>query len=123
MRLAFRSIALFNVATAGWLSVMFLVLRHADFAMKAALTFGVAGFCVFALYASRPATPSVPAWMRAAAMSGSMILGAAGAWAIYVDLQPNASFEGFILIIGAAWIAQAATAAVTFAKRRPRVTA
>lgn len=120
MRLAFRSVTLFNIATALWLSVMFLILRHADFAVKAAIAFGIADFCAFAFYASRPAAQP---WMRAAAMSGSLILGACGAWAIYSDLQSNASFEGFILIIGAAWVVQAATAAVTFAKPRARATA
>ncbi len=114
MRLAFRSIALFNIATSLWLTVMFLILRHANFGPRAAVAMGIAVFCGCAFYASRP---TAPPWMRAAAMSGSLMLGAAGVLAIYQDLQPNASFEGFVLIIGTAWIAQATTALVTFAAR------
>jgi len=116
MRLAFRTIALFNIATSLWLSVMFLILRHTGFALNAAITLAIAAFCGFAFYASRPNAFSQH-WMRATAMSGSLILGAAGGWAIYQDLQPNADFEGFVLIIGAAWIVQAATALVTFSGR------
>ena len=113
MRLVFRSIAGFNVATALWLSVMFLILRHPGYAVNATITVFIAAFCLFAFYAARTA---VQPWMRATALSGSLILGACGAWAIYQDLQPGASFEGFILIIGAAWIVQAIAALLTFAK-------
>jgi hypothetical protein len=107
MRLLFRSAAAFNVATALWLSVMFLVLRHPNFLPKAAVTLGIAVFCVLAFRAAGAAASS---GMRAAALAGSLVLGACGAWAIYQDLQPNADFEGFVLIIGAAWIVQAAAA-------------
>ena len=53
MRLAFRSVAVFNVATALWLSVMFLILRHPGFEQRAALAMSIALFCGFAVYAAR----------------------------------------------------------------------
>lgn len=111
-RLAFRSIVLFNVATALWLSVMFLILRHPGYALNAALTVGIATFCAFAFFAARTGAAS---WMRASGLAGSFVLGAGGAWAIYQNLQPTAHFEGFILIVGATWILQAVAAALTLA--------
>ena len=107
MRLAFRSVAAFNVATALWLTVMFLILRHPGFQLNAAITLGIAGFSAFAFSSARA---DAPGWMRGTALGGSLILGAGGAWAIYQDLQPNADFEGFVLIIGAAWILQGVAA-------------
>ena len=107
MRLAFRSVALFNVATALWLAVMFLILRHPGFALHAAEAAAIAAFCSLAFWSARA---TAPAWLRTTALFGSLLLGACGAWAIYQNVQPNADFEGFVLIIGAAWIAQAGTA-------------
>ncbi len=115
MRLLYRSATLFNVATALWLSVMFLILRHPDYGPKAAATLGVAVFCALAF---RAAGPNPSQRMRVAALAGSAILGAFGTWAIYQDLQPTASFEGFVLIIGAAWIVQAAAALLSIAMPR-----
>ena len=112
MRLVFRSVAIFNVATAVWLSVMFLILRHPGFELKAVVTLAIALFCGFAVYSTGT---SATASIRMAGLAGSVVLGAAGAWAIYENLQPNAGFEGFILIIGAAWIAQGALAAIRLA--------
>ena len=120
MRLAFRSVAVFNVATALWLSVMFLILRHPGFEQRAALAMSIALFCGFAVYAARDGAAG---WMRTAGLSGSVVLGACGAWAIYQDLQPQASFEGFILIIGAMWIVQGALAALMLAARSTKIAA
>ena len=58
MRLAFRSIALFNIATSLWLTVMFLILRHANFGPRAAVAIGDRGIlrvCVLRLAAHGPA--------------------------------------------------------------------
>lgn len=126
MRLAYRSVAAFNVATALWLTVMFLVLRRPGFQLDAVMTFSVAAFCAFAFWSTRDAASGMrataPPWMHAATLAGSLILGACGAWAIYQDLQPNANFEGFVLIIGAAWMAQGALAALTLVNRNTKIT-
>ena len=118
MRLAFRSVALFNVATALWLSVMFLILRHPGYALNAVMTLGIAAVCVLAFVAGRIGAAS---WMRAGGLGASLVLGAGGVWVIYQNLQPGAHFEGFILIIGATWIVQAATALAALARRTTRV--
>jgi hypothetical protein len=120
MRLVFRSIAVFNVATALWLSVMFLILRHPGFELKAAIALAIALFCGFAVYSTGA---GAAAGTRTAGLSGSIALGAAGTWAIYENLQPNAGFEGFILIIGAAWILEGAVAALMLAAPRHKVAA
>jgi len=111
---AFRFVAALNVATAVWLTVMFLILRHPGFELNALMTLGIAAFCALAFWSARA---HVPVWMRTASLIGSLALGVCGGWAIYQDLQPGAHFEGFILVIGAMWIGQAATAIT--AQRRP----
>ena len=103
MLLAFRTIAAFNTATAVWLGVMFLILKHPAYGTNAALAFAIAAFCALAFFA---AAQGAAAWLTAVSRLGSLALAGFGAWAIYRDIQPGASFEGFILIIGAAWIVQ-----------------
>lgn len=112
MRLAVRSIAAFNTATAVWLTVMFLILRHADYARNAAVTAGVAAFCLWSVWAAREGTA---AWQRHTMAVGSVVMAGYGAWAIYGDLRPGANFEGFVLIIGAAWVVQGALALLAYA--------
>ncbi len=113
MRILFRSVTAFNVATALWLSVMFLILRHPDYGTRAVLTLGVAAFCGLACWSARAAAPG---WVRLSALAGSLALGAVGSWAIYQDLHTD-DFEGFVLIIGAMWIVQAAVALGLAARR------
>lgn len=126
MRLAFRSVAVFNVATPLWLTVMFLILRHPGFQLNAVMTFSVAAFCAFAFWSTRDAASgtraTAPPWTHAATLAGSLILGACGVLAMYQNLQPNADFEGFVLIIGAAWMVQAALAALTLVNRNTKIT-
>jgi hypothetical protein len=116
MRLAFRFVAAFNVATAVWLTVMFFVLRHPGYAPRAGATAGIAAFCALAFLSAGTARAG---WMRATSVGGSLVLAAMGAWFMYQDTRPGADFEGFVLIVGLAWIAQGVAAAVTF---RPAVT-
>lgn len=112
MRQMLRAVALFNVATALWLSVMFLILRHPGFGQNAMITLAIAAFCGFAFYATQSSAAPWMRWMRAASLLGNVLLGACGAWAIYQNLQPSARFEGFILIIGAMWIVQGLTSLI-----------
>ena len=112
MRLAFRSVVAFNVATALWLSMMFLILRHEQFARNAVITLGVAAFCALAFLSART---GAPAWMRMAALIGSVAMAVFGAWTVHGQLQPNnLDFEGYLLIIGASWVAQGAGAGLMF---------
>lgn len=107
MRLVFRSVTGLNTAIAVWLSAMFLILRHADATRNAMIALIIAIFCALAFWSVRR---DAPAWLRSTALVGSLLLGMAGLWAIYQDLQPNADFEGFVLIVGAAWTIQGVAA-------------
>lgn len=112
MRLALRSLAAVNAATAVWLAVMFVVLRHAGYLRNALLACVIALFCVWSARASRALASD---WKRHAVTAGSVGLAGYGAWAIYCVLQPGADFEGFVLVIGAAWILQGLVALVVYA--------
>ncbi len=102
MALAFRAVAAFNTATAVWLGVMFLILRHPGYAGRAAVAFAIAACCLAACAASRHSR----SWHTTVVKIGSVLLGIAGVWVIAQDLVPGANFEGFLLIIGAGWVAQ-----------------
>ena len=112
MRPTLRALATLNTATAVWLTVMFVVLRHEDYLRNALLAFAIALLCVWSVRASRALAPS---WERHGVTAGSVGLAGYGAWAIYCVLQPGADFEGFVLAIGAAWILQGLTALVVYA--------
>lgn len=107
MRLLFRATSLLNAAIAVWLSTMFLVLKHADATRNALIALVIAIVCALAFWSARR---DAPRWLKESALIASLLLSMAGVWAIYRDLQPGADFEGFILIVGAAWTIQGVAA-------------
>ena len=119
MSQAFRVVAAFNAVTAVWLTAMFLILRHAAFARNAAVSLGVAVFCAAAIRSTGAAgSPAA----RQAAVVGSLLMGLFGAWVVYEEARPDAvDIEGYLLIIGAAWVAQGALALAVPARRTARL--
>ncbi len=108
MRVVLKGIALINVAVALWLCVMFVVLKHDDYQVRALLAAGVAAFCALGAWWARPGTPG---GLRAATAIGSVVLAVFGGWLIRQDLTTG-DFEGFVLIVGTLWILQGIAAVV-----------
>ena len=100
MRTTVTAICGFTMLASCWLFVMFLVLRHPGFEWHAVLSLGFVAVGGITMAAGWMRTPG--ALVRAAAGVGGVALGAVGAWAMHTNVD-----EGFVDVIGLAFIVQA----------------
>jgi hypothetical protein len=112
MRTALTAMCSFTILASTWLFTMFLILRHPGFEWRAALAVGFIAIGVITLAAARIGTPG--AALRMATGAGAAALIAAGVWAIRTNVD-----DGFVDVIGLAFILQSALALVVVARPRP----
>lgn len=117
MRLLLRLVCAFTILASTWLTTMYFFLQHPGYEQRAAISvgFAVAGLITLAsLQLARP-----PAWLQALVALAAIGLIYAGSSAVNAVLQPNAHFEGFALVIGAALAVQGVLTLVVIGMSRP----
>jgi hypothetical protein len=101
MRSVLTAVCGFTMLASCWLFVMFLILRHPGYEWRAVLSLGFVGIgalTLTGLWLPQPGTA------RRVAIGGAAVaLGVVGAWAIKTNVD-----EGFVAVIGLAFIVQAA---------------
>ena len=112
MRAALTAVCVFTILASAWLFTMFLILRHPGFEWRAALSLGFMAIGAVTLAAARAA--AVGSVLRTATGFGAVLLAAIGVWAIKTNVD-----DGYIDVIGLAFIIQSALALVLVA-RPPR---
>jgi hypothetical protein len=116
MRVSLTWISLFTTAAGVWLAVMENILKHPGYAERSAIAACIAiqGLATV-LWLLRDG----PAVFRALVIAGGAGVAVFGALAIKRILDAP-HFEGFVLIIGSALIAQGILAVATVARARPQ---
>lgn len=117
VRILLRLICGFTILASSWLTTMYFVLRHSGYQKGAAISAGfvLAGLITLAsLQLARP-----PAWLQTLVAIGAIGLIYAGSSAVNAVLRPNAHFEGYALVIGAALAVQGVLTLVVIGMSRP----
>jgi hypothetical protein len=117
MRLILRLVCGFTILASTWLTTMYFFLQHPGYQERAAISasFVLAGLVTLAaLQLARP-----PAWLLATVAAGAIALIYAGSSAVNAVLRPNAHFEGYALVIGAALAVQGVLTLVVIGMSRP----
>jgi len=112
MRAAVTAVCAFTVVASCWLFVMFLVLRHPGYEWRAVLSLGFAAIGALTIAATRRA--ALDGAFTAALAAGAIAIGATGAWAITTNVD-----EGFVDLIGLAFIVQAVMTLAYLWRERP----
>lgn len=117
MRILLRLVCGFTILASTWLTTMYFFLQHPGYEQRAAISAGfvLAGLITLAsLQLARP-----PAWLQALVAIGAIALIYEGSSAINAVLRPNAHFEGYALVIGAALAVQGVLTLVVIGMSRP----
>ena len=117
MRILLRLICAFTILGSAWLTTMYFVLQHQGYQERAAISVGfvLAGLVTLgALQVARP-----PVWLLALVALGAIGLIYAGSSAVNAVLRPNAHFEGYALVIGAALAVQGVLTLAVLVISRP----
>jgi hypothetical protein len=110
------AVASFTIVASSWLSVMYVVLRHDGYWWRLLISLTVVALSLATLRALRH-PPSVE--FRTVLVTGAVALGALGASALWQNSSPsNPHFEGFVNVIGLAFVVQAALMLLTFLRPR-----
>jgi hypothetical protein len=104
MRLLLRLVCAFTILASTWLTTMYFFLQHPGYEQRAAISVGFVLAGLVTLAALQLARP--PAWLLAIVALGAIGLIYAGSSAVNAVLRPNAHFEGYALVIGAALTVQ-----------------
>lgn len=110
MRTALTALCGFTILASCWLLTMYLVLRHPGFEWRATLALGYAAIGIVTLVAARAAAP--PAALSATVAVCAVLLAGVGGWAIHTNVD-----DGFVDVIGLAFITQGLLALVFVARR------
>jgi hypothetical protein len=105
----------FTIVAGAWLSAMYLVLRHDGYWWRLLISLAVVGLGLATLRALRR-PPSVE--LKTVLIVGALALGTLGVSALWQNNGPNAHFEGFVAVIGLAFVVQAALMLLTFLRPR-----
>jgi hypothetical protein len=109
MTLAVTLLSVLTCLVSGWMTVMFLLLRHPHYLERAALgTVIAAGSAALAAGAGRGALP-----VRVTLSVWAIALSCLGLWALVAD----SGDDGWVLIAGALFVAEGLTSAVYLFKR------
>jgi hypothetical protein len=101
----------FTIVAGAWLSAMYLVLQHDGYWWRLLISLAVVALGLATLRAlQRP--PSVE--LKTVLIVGALALGTLGVSALRQNNRPNAHFEGFVDVIGLAFVIQAALMLLTF---------
>jgi hypothetical protein len=100
MRLLLRLVCAFTILASTWLTTMYFFLQHPGYEQRAAISVGFALAGLITLASLQLARP--PAWLQALVALGAIGLIYAGSSTVNAVLRPNAHFEGYALVIGAA---------------------
>jgi len=100
MRLVLRLVCAFTILASTWLTTMYFFLQHPGYEQRAAISVGFALAGLITLASLQLARP--PAWLQALVALGAIGLIYAGSSTVNAVLRPNAHFEGYALVIGAA---------------------
>jgi len=100
MRLLLRLVCAFTILASTWLTTMYFFLQHPGYEQRGAISVGFALAGLITLAGLQLARP--PAWLQALVALGAIGLIYAGSSTVNAVLRPNAHFEGYALVIGAA---------------------
>src|SRR4051812_26711166 len=100
MRTTVTAVCAFSMLVSTWLFVMFLILRHPGYEVRAAASLGFVAIGLVTL--ASVWLPRPGAALRVAAIAGAIMLGAAGVWAMKTNVD-----EGFVDVVGLTFIVQA----------------